>query len=125
MTESVVHLSAEQLRTALRDGDCWNSPDPDRWFPPEPGPGFPLQRHAYEMRAARLCAGCPVRIECLEYALRVESKPRQTPSGIWGGTAPWQRRQILATRHAARTSTERAAAVTRVQQVAYPERRAS
>lgn len=54
-----------------------------------------------------------------------ESKPPQTPSGIWGGTAPWQRRQILATRHAARTSTERAAAVTRVQQVAYPERRAS
>ena len=103
MNESVVHLSAEQLRTALRNGLCWDHPDPDQWFPPEPRPGFPAARHAYEMKAIELCAGCPVRIECLEYSLRVEARSRQTPSGIWGGTAPWQRRQILATRHASTT----------------------
>jgi WhiB family transcriptional regulator, redox-sensing transcriptional regulator len=37
-----------------------------------------------------LCAGCPVRTECLTHALR-------TPEayGIWGGTTPGERESIL------------------------------
>jgi WhiB family redox-sensing transcriptional regulator len=33
-----------------------------------------------------ICAGCPERKECLEYALR-----QQIPHGIWAGTTPAQR----------------------------------
>jgi WhiB family redox-sensing transcriptional regulator len=40
--------------------------------------------------AQRVCAGCPVRVECLEYALlhRIEH-------GVWGGASERERRRIL------------------------------
>lgn len=37
----------------------------------------------------RICAGCPVRAECLDYAL--ESRQRY---GIWGGTTERERRRL-------------------------------
>jgi WhiB family redox-sensing transcriptional regulator len=36
-----------------------------------------------------LCATCPVRVECLEYALADESL-----TGLWGGTTDTERRMI-------------------------------
>lgn len=45
-------------------------------------------------RALRICAGCPVQSECLEYAL---DKPED--DGIWGGKTIEQRRRILRSRH--------------------------
>jgi WhiB family redox-sensing transcriptional regulator len=45
----------------------------------EPDAMFPL-RAADQIRAARHCAGCPVRSDCLNYALRL--KPEY---GVWGG----------------------------------------
>jgi len=40
--------------------------------------------------AQRVCDGCPVRLECLEYALthRIEH-------GVWGGASERERRRIL------------------------------
>lgn len=38
--------------------------------------------------AKRICDGCPLRIDCLEYALN------NTEIGIWGGTTEEQRNQI-------------------------------
>jgi WhiB family redox-sensing transcriptional regulator len=41
-------------------------------------------------KAARaMCAGCPVRSECLEYAL-----DNKEAFGIWGGTSERERRQL-------------------------------
>jgi WhiB family redox-sensing transcriptional regulator len=53
--------------------------DPD-WFHPPQG-GSSTQQF-------RLCAGCPVRIECLEFALSDGEK-----MGIWGGTPETARRK--------------------------------
>lgn len=36
-----------------------------------------------------LCFGCPVRRDCLEFALALEEK-----HGIWGGLSPDERRQL-------------------------------
>lgn len=57
--------------------------DPDSFFP-EPGPGIGEDNAA----AKRVCARCPVRAQCLGYALA-----HAEPEGIWGGlTAPERRR---------------------------------
>ena len=37
--------------------------------------------------AKKVCAMCEVRLECLTYALENNEE-----HGIWGGTAPWERR---------------------------------
>jgi WhiB family redox-sensing transcriptional regulator len=46
-------------------------------------------RQTREAAAKRICADCPVRRECLEYALRVRE-----PFGIWGGLNESERRAI-------------------------------
>jgi len=43
--------------------------------------------------ALSLCASCPVRQECLEYALEHEASPTLR-IGIWGGTIPKERAEI-------------------------------
>ena len=50
--------------------------------------------------AQRVCQGCPVREECLEYALlhRIEQ-------GVWGGASERERRRILRSRRRAGIST--------------------
>ncbi len=39
--------------------------------------------------AKAVCSGCPVRVECLEFAL----EPHQE-AGIWGGTSEDERRHL-------------------------------
>lgn len=56
-------------------------------------PNYFEKRHEKEGREAQakaICASCPVRDECLEYALRI----RET-HGIWGGLNEFERRQLL------------------------------
>ena len=50
---------------------------------------FPSDGLGVEM-AQRICTGCQVRVECLEYALlhRIEH-------GVWGGASERERRRIL------------------------------
>lgn len=51
-------------------------------FFPQPG----VRLRADIAAAKAICATCPVRIDCLNYALALESaSPRSCP-GIWGGT---------------------------------------
>jgi WhiB family redox-sensing transcriptional regulator len=62
-----------------RRGACASS-DPDLFFP------------AYgrtSIAAKRLCRACPVRSECLEYALEAPEE-----SGIWGGLDEAERKSL-------------------------------
>src|SRR3954465_14924398 len=62
--------------------------DPDLFFP---------ERGASTKEAKGVCAGCEVRMECLEYALRHGEK-----FGIWGGMSERERRRIRRQRALAR-----------------------
>jgi len=49
--------------------------------------GRPDKRH---MEAKLICIDCPVRAECLKFAL-----DNQFGSGVWGGATPQERLRIL------------------------------
>ena len=51
------------------------------------------EKEEREARAKAICAACPVRKPCLEYALRIRE-----PHGIWGGLNEVERKQVLARR---------------------------
>ncbi|MEW2474642.1 WhiB family transcriptional regulator [Micromonospora gifhornensis] len=82
-------MSAPRLAAAdlLGDKPRWqeralcSQTDPEAYFPEKGGSAAP---------AKRICAGCEVRVECLEYALA-----RREPYGIWGGKTEGERRKIL------------------------------
>ena len=60
--------------------------DPELWFP---GKGEPTRD------AVKICGGCEVKVECLEYALSHRQDIGR--HGVWGGTTERQRRRIWAT----------------------------
>lgn len=62
--------------------------DPEAWFP-EQGESARL--------AKLICSACPVRAECLEYAL-----DRRQQHGVWGGMSEAERRAELRRRAAER-----------------------
>jgi len=56
--------------------------DPELFFPEKGG----------SVREAKaVCAGCPVRVQCLEYALAHDER-----FGVWGGTSERERRRLKA-----------------------------
>jgi WhiB family transcriptional regulator, redox-sensing transcriptional regulator len=67
-------------------GDCRYEP-PATFFPSD-GVGVEV--------AKRICAACPVREQCLEYAL-----DNRIDHGVWGGTSERQRRRLLKKRKTA------------------------
>jgi WhiB family redox-sensing transcriptional regulator len=62
-------------------GACLNT-DPDVFFPVAVG----MAADPQTARALRVCAGCQVRQECLDFAMRTGEQ-----DGIWGGTTPEER----------------------------------
>ena len=54
-----------------------------------PAEFFPSDGSGVET-AQRMCAECPVRAECLEYALE-----HRIDQGVWGGASERERRRIL------------------------------
>jgi len=48
------------------------------------------EREVREQKAKAICGVCPVRAECLEYAVRIRE-----PHGIWGGLNEAERRALL------------------------------
>lgn len=83
-----------------RESGACVTADPDLFFPIA-AEGEAL-RHAEEAR--RICAGCLVRRQCLQFAMDMGEM-----HGIWGGTTPEERRsarrkQADARRYAARAA---------------------
>lgn len=67
----------------MKKGACYRSTrSVDLWFPG-------LGQSGSEAKA--ICAVCPVKRECLEYALT-----HDIGHGVWGGTSPRERKRILA-----------------------------
>jgi WhiB family transcriptional regulator, redox-sensing transcriptional regulator len=80
-------------------GACLSA-DPDLFFPIATGTAAARQI----MKAQRICAGCRVRQECLDFAMRTGEA-----HGVWGGTTPEERirvRQQRARRRVRRTWPE-------------------
>jgi WhiB family redox-sensing transcriptional regulator len=91
------------MTTAMANSEWWRQ---GACLSAEPDLFFPISSHgaaggADAARAKRICAGCQVRCECLDYALRT----RQV-HGIWGGSTEDERRilQNRARKAAARQS---------------------
>lgn len=58
------------------------------FYPPLGGESA-FARERRELAAKRVCAGCAVRIDCLEYSLRVGER-----LGVWGGLTSIERREL-------------------------------
>jgi len=83
-------------------GACLSA-DPDLFFPIATTSGL-AGRQITEAR--RICAGCQVRQQCLDFAMRTGET-----HGIWGGTTPEERisaRRQRLRRHGARPSWQQA-----------------
>ena len=76
-------------------GLCRNE-SPSRFFPSD-GVGVEVAR--------RICAECPVKAPCLEYALE-----HSIDHGVWGGCSERERRRILKRRRLAAASAASASA---------------
>lgn len=70
----------------MSEGEC-RGIDPNIFFA-EPGNGHDPEQTSMLADAKRICAGCPVREQCLEWALQ------RREAGIWGGTTENERRVI-------------------------------
>ncbi|HEY0450848.1 WhiB family transcriptional regulator [Actinophytocola sp.] len=76
-----------------RDLAACRDSDPELFFPvSEVGPGA---RQVADAKA--VCARCPVRSQCLDYAI-----DNRLTDGIFGGTTEAERRQLARRRHADR-----------------------
>ena len=52
-------------------------------------------RERREIKAKAICSVCPVKDDCLEFAVEIKE-----PYGIWGGLTETERRQVIARRAA-------------------------
>ena len=86
MTEVLVPLADVVVRPEDTDGLDWQDralcaqTDPEAFFPEKGGS---------TREAKRVCRGCEVRAECLDYALGNDER-----FGIWGGLSERERRRI-------------------------------
>jgi len=85
------------LPSWMSDGTCRHA-DPDLFFP---APHSPAGR-AQAQTAKLICACCPVRRECLAYALETRQK-----YGIWGGLTEEERRTMTRRNHRAHLPARR------------------
>ncbi|WMX45260.1 WhiB family transcriptional regulator [Streptomyces roseicoloratus] len=70
-------------------------------------------RLSREEAAKRVCARCPVMVECREHALL-----QPEPYGVWGGLTAAERRVVLARRRRREVELRKAAAAERTERIA-------
>ena len=56
----------------------------------DPAIFYPVSDEDEALEAKEICAECPVREPCLEYALTVREK-----NGVWGGRTERERRRLI------------------------------
>ncbi|MFV0316410.1 MAG: WhiB family transcriptional regulator [Microthrixaceae bacterium] len=78
----------------MADGNCAHKA-PSVFFPSD---GVGVEK------AKKVCEGCPVADQCLEYAIKY-----RIDHGVWGGTSERQRRRIIRARAEQRAAAERPA----------------
>jgi WhiB family transcriptional regulator, redox-sensing transcriptional regulator len=89
LTRKECRMTTARGRTDWREAGACAHADPDLFFPiSSTGRALPQIT-----KAKAICAECPVRRSCLEYALE-----HDLVHGIWGGTTPedrqaWRRQQ--------------------------------
>ena len=71
----------DELPAWMPRGACVGAANPDLWYP---------ERGQSANPAKRICARCPVREECLEWALKNEDY------GVWGGLSARERKLLAA-----------------------------
>jgi WhiB family redox-sensing transcriptional regulator len=82
-----------RLEAWTQQAACINY-DPALWYPENEGPGGPGARARRTAAAKEICAGCPVRLTCLDAAL---AEPRGRGAyGVWGGLDEHERAQLIA-----------------------------
>lgn len=77
-------------RFVLKDSPACAETDPELFFPQETESwdGKFLSKYIDVAAAKKICSECPLKVDCLEYALvNVEA-------GIWGGTTEEQRKHM-------------------------------
>jgi WhiB family transcriptional regulator, redox-sensing transcriptional regulator len=80
-------------RTSWMSRSACKRADPELFFPSATDAAAP----ARAMAAKAVCARCPVRAECLAFALATRQK-----DGVWGGTTEDERRTMTRRNHPAR-----------------------
>ncbi len=82
-------MSAQRTEEAWQVKAACRGPQAAVFFPP---PQFERkdEKNEREARAKMICATCPVRQPCLDYAIAIRE-----PHGIWGGLNENERRQLV------------------------------
>lgn len=84
-------MSSQRVESWQERAAC-RGPQAAVFFPPSQAERKD-EREARERRAKTICDGCPVRRECLDYALQIRE-----PHGIWGGLNEVERKHLMAQR---------------------------
>jgi WhiB family transcriptional regulator, redox-sensing transcriptional regulator len=88
VTAALPQLAVAPTTEWQQEGLC-RATDAAVFFPPAHFEHKP-EREAREAKAKAICAGCPVRATCLDWALTTRE-----PHGVWGGYSEGERKQIL------------------------------
>jgi WhiB family redox-sensing transcriptional regulator len=105
MTAPVEYIDGDQTLVADRDGTWFERAacrDVDRTLFFEAERESSTRRDRRVRAAKSVCAQCPVRRECLSFALAVPER-----YGIWGGMTAWERKLIRRRKGPSRRSDRR------------------
>ncbi|MEW2516705.1 WhiB family transcriptional regulator [Actinacidiphila alni] len=97
----VPHLVPDERQCSVswQDRAACRTVDPELFFPV--GTAGPARLQV--QKAQRICAGCPVREVCLEYALDIGES-----AGVWGGASEEERRSLKRRRSRRQAAAARA-----------------